>query len=115
MENLSKMDILLSSLSRMRSPEPFKIDFRRIQLTQDRDPEEHSKRRRILGQLFSRTNIAKLEGLMLHHINAFVDAVGQKRGPIDVGPACRALEADIICTILLDPGPDCKEIFSEAR
>ncbi|KAI7782223.1 benzoate 4-monooxygenase cytochrome p450 [Diaporthe eres] len=90
------MGILLSSLSRRRSPGASDIGFRGIQLTQDRDPGEHSKRRRILGQLFSRTNIAKLEALMLHHINAFVDAVGQKRGPIDVGPACRALEADII-------------------
>lgn len=69
----------------------------------NRDPEEHSKRRRILGQLFSRSNIAKLEGLMLYHINAFVDAVGQKYGPIDIGPACRALEADIICKILRSP------------
>lgn len=98
MESLFKTDILLSSLSRMRSFAGFEIGFRHIRLTQDRDPEEHSKRRRILGQLFSRTNITKLEGLMLHHINAFVDAVGQKHGSIDVGPACRALEADIICT-----------------
>ena len=34
---------------------------------------------------------------MLHHVNGFVDAIGQKHGLIDVGPACRALEADIIC------------------
>lgn len=37
---------------------------------------------------------------MVHHINAFVEAMGQQHGPIDMGPACRALEADIICTIL---------------
>lgn len=44
---------------------------------------------------------------MLHHINSFVEAMGQKRGAIDIGPACRALEADIICTILctVDPWP----------
>ena len=72
-----------------------------MQLTlNDSDPEEHSKRRRILGQLFSRSNISKLEGLMLHHVNEFVEAVGQKHGPIDVGLACRALEADIICKML---------------
>lgn len=114
MENSSKMGILLSSLSRMRSPAGPEARFRHMELTRNRDPEEHSKRRRILGQLFSRTNIAKLEGLMLHHINAFVDAVGQKHGPIDVGPACRALEADIICTIFQSTGPDC-EIFSDIR
>lgn len=99
MESLSKMGIPLSSQSRMgwpASPVPAVHD---TQLIRARDPEEHSKRRRILGQLFSRSNIAKLEGLMLHHINAFVDAIGHKDGPIDVGPACRALEADIICTI----------------
>ncbi|KAK6225498.1 benzoate 4-monooxygenase cytochrome p450 [Colletotrichum tabaci] len=60
------------------------------------DPEEHSKRRRILGQLFSRSKIGNLEGLMLHHVNEFVRAVGQQQRPFDVGPACRALEADII-------------------
>ena len=97
MENLFKMGTLPYFLSRTRSPEGFGIGFHHMQLTLDRDPEEHSKRRRILGQLFSRSNIAKLEGLMLHHINAFVEAIGQKDGPIDVGPACRALEADIIC------------------
>ncbi|KAJ0109400.1 hypothetical protein J7T55_000325 [Diaporthe amygdali] len=42
------------------------------------DLEEHSKRRRILGQLFSRSNIAKLEGLMLHHVNVFVEAISRK-------------------------------------
>ncbi|KXH47632.1 cytochrome P450 [Colletotrichum nymphaeae SA-01] len=36
------------------------------------DPQEHAKRRRILGQLFSRSNIEKLEGLMLHHIDDFL-------------------------------------------
>ncbi|ROW08615.1 hypothetical protein VPNG_06203 [Cytospora leucostoma] len=60
------------------------------------DPGEHSKRRRILGQLFNRSNIANLEPLMLHHVNEFVKAIGRKHGPIDVAPACRALEADII-------------------
>ncbi|TQN68409.1 Cytochrome P450 monooxygenase yanH [Colletotrichum shisoi] len=60
------------------------------------DPEEHSKRRRILGQLFSRSKIGNLEGLMLHHVNEFVGAVGEQQRPFDVGPACRALEADII-------------------
>ncbi|KXH36385.1 hypothetical protein CSIM01_04900 [Colletotrichum simmondsii] len=60
------------------------------------DPQEHAKRRRILGQLFSRSNIEKLEGLMLHHIDEFVSAVGKRSVSFDIGPACRALEADII-------------------
>ncbi|KAK1716874.1 uncharacterized protein BDZ83DRAFT_722671 [Colletotrichum acutatum] len=61
------------------------------------DIQEHAKRRRILGQLFSRSNIEKLEGLMLHHIEEFISAVGKRSTSFDVGPACRALEADIIC------------------
>ncbi|KAI3556374.1 cytochrome P450 [Colletotrichum abscissum] len=60
------------------------------------DPQEHAKRRRILGQLFSRSNIEKLEGLMLHHIDNFVSAVERRSVSFDIGPACRALEADII-------------------
>ncbi|KAK7457688.1 cytochrome P450 [Colletotrichum acutatum] len=60
------------------------------------DIQEHAKRRRILGQLFSRSNIEKLEGLMLHHIEEFISAVGKRSTSFDVGPACRALEADII-------------------
>ncbi|KAG7053569.1 benzoate 4-monooxygenase cytochrome p450 [Colletotrichum scovillei] len=60
------------------------------------DPQEHAKRRRILGQLFSRSNIEKLEGLMLHHIDEFVSAVGKRSTSFDIGLACRALEADII-------------------
>ncbi|KAK2049924.1 cytochrome P450 [Colletotrichum somersetense] len=39
------------------------------------DPDEHTKRRRILGQLFSRSKIVNLEGLMLHHVNEFVKSV----------------------------------------
>lgn len=42
---------------------------------------------------------------MLYHVNAFVEAMGHKRGAIDVGPACRALEADIICTIFFTTDP----------
>ncbi|KAK2028551.1 benzoate 4-monooxygenase cytochrome p450 [Colletotrichum zoysiae] len=60
------------------------------------DPDEHTKRRRILGQLFSRSRIVNLEGLMLHHVDEFVKAVSQREHPFDIGPACRALEADII-------------------
>ncbi|KAK1574245.1 uncharacterized protein LY79DRAFT_566482 [Colletotrichum navitas] len=60
------------------------------------DPDEHAKRRRILGQLFGRIKFGNIEGLMLHHVEEFVKAVGQKEQPFDIGPTCRALEADII-------------------
>ncbi|GKT76562.1 benzoate 4-monooxygenase cytochrome P450 [Colletotrichum tofieldiae] len=33
---------------------------------------------------------------MLHHVNKFVKAISQQQHPFDIGPACRALEADII-------------------
>ncbi|KAF4818925.1 Cytochrome P450 monooxygenase yanH [Colletotrichum siamense] len=59
-------------------------------------PEEHAKRRRILGQLYSRSKIGHLEELMLKHVDHFVATIRQKFGAFDIGPACRALEADII-------------------
>ncbi|KAL0935070.1 cytochrome [Colletotrichum truncatum] len=60
------------------------------------DPEEHSKRRRILGRLYSRSQMVNLEALMLQHVNHFVQAMHQRSVAFDIGPACRALEADII-------------------
>lgn len=36
---------------------------------------------------------------MCHHVDEFVKAIEQKRGLIDIMPACRALEADIMCTM----------------
>ncbi|EFW99522.1 benzoate 4-monooxygenase cytochrome p450 [Grosmannia clavigera kw1407] len=62
-------------------------------------PEEHAKRRRMMGQLLSRSKVPTLEGLMLHHIDAFVHALRRRSGTlVEAGSACRALEADIIST-----------------
>ncbi|CCD50025.1 hypothetical protein BofuT4_P092970.1 [Botrytis cinerea T4] len=63
------------------------------------DPVEHSKRRRLMGQLFNRSQMHKLEGLMLHHIEGFVQNIASSRDGVDLLPVCRALEADIMCII----------------
>ncbi|KAK6206351.1 hypothetical protein LQW54_007803 [Pestalotiopsis sp. IQ-011] len=60
------------------------------------DPAEHSKRRRLMGQIFNRSQMHKLEGLMMHHIGAFIRALSSTRDEVNLMPACRALEADII-------------------
>ncbi|KAF7947233.1 uncharacterized protein EAE97_004482 [Botrytis byssoidea] len=60
------------------------------------DPVEHSKRRRLMGQLFNRSQMHKLEGLMLNHINQFVQTVASNRDRVNLLPVCRALEADIM-------------------
>ncbi|TEA10796.1 Cytochrome P450 monooxygenase yanH [Colletotrichum sidae] len=59
-------------------------------------PDEHAKRRRILGQLYSRSKMSNLEELMLQNVDNFVHAIRQKFETFDAGSACRALEADII-------------------
>lgn len=61
------------------------------------DPVEHSKRRRLMGQLFNRSQIHKLEGLMLNHIDHFLQTVASNRDRVNFLPVCRALEADIMC------------------
>ncbi|KAF7883331.1 uncharacterized protein EAF02_005251 [Botrytis sinoallii] len=60
------------------------------------DPVEHSKRRRLMGQLFNRSQMYKLKGLMLHHIDQFVQTVASSRDRVKLLPVCRALEADIM-------------------
>lgn len=59
-----------------------------------------------MGQLFNRSQMHKLEGLMLHHISTFVRAIAGLKGQVDLTPACRALEADIICKQALYLGLD---------
>lgn len=61
------------------------------------DPVEHSKRRRLMGQLFNRSQMHKLEGLMLQHIDNFVRIATLTKNEVNLMPACRALEADIMC------------------
>lgn len=52
-----------------------------------------------MGQLFNRSQMHKLEGLMLHHIEGFVQNIASSRDGVDLLPVCRALEADIMCII----------------
>lgn len=55
-----------------------------------------------MGQLFNRSQMHKLEGLMLHHIDEFVKAIMLTKDRVDLMPACRSLEADIICILPRD-------------
>lgn len=61
-------------------------------------PDDHTKRRRMMGQLYNRSKMPNLESLMCRHISEFIKTIGSREGPFDVAVACRALEADIICT-----------------
>lgn len=62
------------------------------------DPDEHAKRRRLMGQLFNLSKMDNLRELMLQQVNGLVHALRVKRNQeIDLVPACRALEADIVC------------------
>ncbi|KAL1614228.1 hypothetical protein SLS56_012160 [Neofusicoccum ribis] len=61
------------------------------------DPDEHAKRRRLMGQLFNLSQMDNLRELMLQQVNGLVHALRMKRNQaIDLVPACRALEADIV-------------------
>ncbi len=63
------------------------------------DPEEHARRRRLMGQLYNRSRMDNLHGLMNQVIGDFIRTLKQgfQHKPIDCTPACRALEADIMC------------------
>ncbi|UPL04164.1 hypothetical protein LCI18_015098 [Fusarium solani-melongenae] len=67
-------------------------------LTLDSDPEQHAKRRRIMGQLFSRTKVPQLEKLISSHVNRFVQLIRDNGPNVDLAVASRALEADIMST-----------------
>ncbi|KAK0609856.1 Cytochrome P450 monooxygenase yanH, partial [Lasiodiplodia hormozganensis] len=61
------------------------------------DAEEHAKRRRLMGQLFNLSKMDNLRELMLQQVDGFVRALKQGgHRPVDLVPACRALEADIV-------------------
>lgn len=51
----------------------------------------------MMGQLYNQSKIDNLEQLMLYHISRWVEAASMKSTGFDVVPACRALEADIMC------------------
>lgn len=63
------------------------------------NPEEHAKRRRLMGQLYNRSKMENLQGLMTLVIDDFVQTLKQhfQDKLIDCPPACRALEADLMC------------------
>lgn len=50
-----------------------------------------------MGQLFNRSKMEHLEGLMAQQVAELVAAIKQRNRAFDLMPACRALEADIIC------------------
>lgn len=51
-----------------------------------------------MGQLFNLSKMDNLRELMLEQVNHFVRALTHGRHqPVDLVPACRALEADIVC------------------
>ncbi|KAF3399668.1 Cytochrome P450 monooxygenase yanH [Talaromyces pinophilus] len=60
------------------------------------DPNEHSKRRRLMGQLYSRSKISNLKGLMAKHVAHWIECISLQHSTIDLMSACRALEADIV-------------------
>ncbi|KAM5386582.1 hypothetical protein ACJZ2D_000545 [Fusarium nematophilum] len=94
MENSFKMAILPYFQSRKSFPSP---KSEPPSLTdRHRDPEQHSKRRRIMGQLFSRSKVPQVEKLILYHVDRFTSTI-QRTGPkVDLMVASRALEADIM-------------------
>ncbi|PYI12985.1 benzoate 4-monooxygenase cytochrome p450 [Aspergillus violaceofuscus CBS 115571] len=64
------------------------------------DTKEHAQRRRHMGILFNRSKVPALTEMMLEQIDKWVKCLGaaKGKGPIDLGPSCRALESDIVST-----------------
>ncbi|SCV51695.1 related to trichodiene oxygenase cytochrome P450 [Fusarium fujikuroi] len=60
------------------------------------DPVEHSKRRRIMAQLFSRSKVPQLEKIISHHVMRFIDKIRNSDSIVDLSVASRSLEADIM-------------------
>lgn len=65
------------------------------------DNEEHSQRRRLMGQLYNRSKMYILHDMMLEAVTSFVEALKLHAGSyVELVTACRALEADVICKSL---------------
>ncbi|OJJ95119.1 hypothetical protein ASPACDRAFT_55439 [Aspergillus aculeatus ATCC 16872] len=64
------------------------------------DTKEHAQRRRHMGILFNRSKVPALTEMMLEQIDKWIKCLGlaKSKGPIDLGPSCRALESDIVST-----------------
>lgn len=52
-----------------------------------------------MGVLFNRSRVPSLIPMMLDQISRFNDLLAKlhQKGPIDLVPTCRALEADVMC------------------
>lgn len=52
-----------------------------------------------MGILFNRSKVPALTEMMLEQIDKWIVclSLAKIKGPIDLGPSCRALESDIIC------------------
>lgn len=52
-----------------------------------------------MGVLFNRSRVPSLTPMMLEQISRFNTLLADlcQKGPIDLVPTCRALEADIVC------------------
>ncbi|RAH64627.1 benzoate 4-monooxygenase cytochrome p450 [Aspergillus aculeatinus CBS 121060] len=61
---------------------------------------EHAQRRRHMGILFNRSKVPALTEMMLEQIDKWMQclSLAKIKGPIDLGPSCRALESDIVST-----------------
>lgn len=73
---------------------------RQINWLNIRDPYTHSQRRRLMGQLFNRSKMNLMENMMTEKISKFIVTLYQYGSqPVSLVPACRSLEADIVCKI----------------
>lgn len=62
------------------------------------DTREHSRRRRLMGQVYNRSKMDNLHDLMVENVMGFVKALQVKTSStVDLMTACRAFEADVIC------------------
>lgn len=70
------------------------------------DNEEHSQRRRLMGQLYNRSKMDNLQDMMLEVVTSFVGALTLQAGShVELVTACRALEADVICKSIQSTTP----------
>lgn len=62
----------------------------------DSDPAEHAKRRSMIAKRYRKNEMASVLGIITSHLEQWVQSE-RWNGEVDLGLACRALEADIIC------------------
>ncbi|RAH42636.1 cytochrome P450 [Aspergillus brunneoviolaceus CBS 621.78] len=71
---------------------------------------EHAQRRRHMGILFNRSKVPALTEIILEQIDKWIVCLSLAtiKGPIDLGPSCRALESDIVCELAVIKENDLK-------